>query len=306
MNEEFNLELLGKGAIPDIFDERDYKAEDVMGAVEPVDWNIPFQLPEPPNENQNSSDSCVSQSTSYLHWQLKGKNYSRRDLFSRIALEYGAQLRDGVKQICTTGQQTRDECVDPTPETPENMRIKSDKPDSAGMDDQELNYYVITGNNIDLVAQGIRDHKGVIFGVTGDNVGWSNPDYPIPPKPGAQTWGHALYGFGYGLKDGKKYILAKSSWCNTQHHVHYITQDYFEAGMTFNAWVVIPKIQETMTNSIIVKKDSEYGMYDPATSADGLITLMRNRGIQPPLNADGTLNWDAVNGMVGGTVVPKN
>lgn len=50
----------------------------------------------------------------------------------------------------------------------------------------------------------------------------------------------------------------------------------------------------TMTNSLIVKNGSEFGIYDPATSEDGLVTLMRNRGIPVPLTADGKLDWSKV------------
>jgi hypothetical protein len=48
----------------------------------------------------------------------------------------------------------------------------------------------------------------------------------------------------------------------------------------------------TMTNSLIVKNGTEWGIFDPATSPDGLITLMRNRGIPVPLKPDGTLDFD--------------
>lgn len=311
-DEPFDVSQLGKGVLPDVPDPRDFRAEAVLGASPPAVFDVEFRLPEPPDENQNSSDSCVSQGTSYYHWQLKGKNYSRRDVFSRIALAYGAYLRDGVKQICTTGQQTRDECPDPNPQTPQNMRVRSDKPDSSGMDDLEANYYVLSSNSIEMVAQAIRDHKGVLFGLYGDSRGgWADMTNPKPPKPNAVDWAHALYGFGFHRhSDGQRCIIAKSSWCygsgEGRHHEHHIREDYFKAGMTFNAWVVIPKEEEFMTNSIIVKNGGEYGIFDPATSEDGLITLMRNRGIKPPLKEDGTLNWDAVNGMVGGVLTPTN
>src|SRR5687768_8995973 len=97
---------LGTGLLQDPHDARDFSAAFVFGAQQP-DWTQEHRLPEPPNHNQRNSDSCVSHATSYLHWQLKGKDYSRRDLFSRIALGYGAFLRDGVKQVCATGQQTK-------------------------------------------------------------------------------------------------------------------------------------------------------------------------------------------------------
>ena len=51
---------------------------------------------------------------------------------------------------------------------------------------------------------------------------------------------------------------------------------------------------ESMTNSLIVKNGAEWGIYDPATSEDGLVTLMRNRGMDVPLTPDGKLDWTKV------------
>lgn len=56
-------------------------------------------------------------------------------------------------------------------------------------------------------------------------------------------------------------------------------------------YVLTPK---SMTNSLIVKNGSEFGIFDPATSEDGLITLMRNRGIPVPLTPEGKLDWSKV------------
>lgn len=58
-----------------------------------------------------------------------------------------------------------------------------------------------------------------------------------------------------------------------------------------------------MTNALLVKKGSEYGIYLPATTADGLISQLRNIGVEPPLNPNGTLNWTEVDKLVGGTVI---
>lgn len=49
-----------------------------------------------------------------------------------------------------------------------------------------------------------------------------------------------------------------------------------------------------MTNSLLVENGAERGLYLPATSEDGLITLMRNLGHPVPLKPDGKLDWDKV------------
>lgn len=307
------IKQLGKGVLLDPPDDRDYPLIFQLGAPEPIDWSQMYKLPEPPDANQRSSDACVAYSTSYLHWQFKRKDYSRRDVFSRIFLDYGAYLRDGVKQICTTGQQTQDECPDPPLPTKQNMRIKSQLSDAAGIDDLEANYFVVTHNSIDAIAQAVRDFQGCIFGVYGTDAGWSNLDNPTPPASlnDPNIWGHAIYAYGYHMHDGQKCIIAKSSWCTSTHDSHHIKENYFN-GFTMNAWCVIPKEDQFMTNSLLLKRQItgadgisyyEYGFYDPETTGDGLISDMRNRGIKPPLKPDGTLDWALVEGLVGGQIV---
>ena len=69
------IENLPKGALLDSPDERDYKVtSEMMGAVA-VDWSREFRLPDPGNEDQGSSDSCVAQAWSYYHHQLHSKEF---------------------------------------------------------------------------------------------------------------------------------------------------------------------------------------------------------------------------------------
>lgn len=65
--------------------------------------------------------------------------------------------------------------------------------------------------------------------------------------------------------------------------------------------VLTPKTK-TMTNSILVKRGSEYGFFDPATTEEGLTSMMLNRGIKPPQDASGKLIWSEVDKMVKGSV----
>jgi hypothetical protein len=232
------IEDFGKGAIPDKPDPRDFKFEEVMGAAQ-VDWSKPFQLPRPPANDQGISDSCVPHAWSYYHWQLHGKNYSRRDLFVRIALDYGAQIRDGGWQTVNNGQATKDEVSDPSPQTPQNMRDKSGTKQEFRDDDKEKEYRVIQDGSIDGVALAIEQGKGVVFGVIGTNPGWQDLTNPRPPLQSEAQWGHALYALGHHLHNGLKCILAMPSWAGVE--LHHIKENYFESGNTFNAWTLIPK-----------------------------------------------------------------
>ena len=315
--EDEPIEQLGKGAIVDPYDPRDYTAEIRFGAAEPIDWSKELRLEEPVDFNQGSSGSCVGCGTRNLHWQINPKDFSRRDIYSQIFIkpDGGAYLRDGVKLLCDIGNQTQDECPDPKNPTEALMRIKSSLPPSAGADDKEFAYFVVKNNLIDAVAQTVRDYKGSIFGVVGSNAGWSDKTNPRPPKSGEELWQHCIKAFGYHMHDGQKCIIAKSSWCRGSHHEHHIKENYFTSGNTFNAWCVIPKEEIMATNSIIVKRQVgtkenveaiwEYGIYDPDTAEAGLIGDLRNRGVTPPLKTDGTLDWEKLEQMVSGIIIPN-
>ena len=237
-------EIFGNGAIPDQPDSRDYKVNNVVGASI-VDWEQEYRLPEPPTFDQRGSDCCVACAWSYYHWQITGKTFSKRDLFCRIALSYGAIIRDGGLKIVKEGQADNKEVKDPLSPTASNMRDTSGTKAEYRIDDKQLNSFVLQDQTIDGVAWGIKEYKGVVFGVVGSNEGWVDKLNPRPPQFGEKTWGHALYAFGYHLHNGTKCIIAKSSWkASNEHH---IKQNYFQAlDMTFNAWTLIPK--ESMQN----------------------------------------------------------
>ena len=69
------------------------------------------------------------------------------------------------------------------------------------------------------------------------------------------------------------------------------------------------------TNSLIVKRQVgtnpdgspvwEYGVYDPDTAEAGLIGDLRNRGVTPPLKPDGTMDWEKLEQMVSGVIIPN-
>lgn len=247
MPEEIND--LGKGALPDKLDSRDFLFSSVVGAPT-VDFTQEFRLSEPPNENQRSSSSCVSHAWSYYHWQLKRKDYSRKDVYSQIFISPsgGAYLRDGGKIMTSKGQQLRSECPDPSLPTESTMRVRCANPDLA-LDDIEANYFLAT-DNIDTIGLCVRDYKGAVFGIFGNNSGWVDKTNPNPG--GESTWAHALYAFGYHMHNGMKCIIAKSSWCSGTHHEHHIKQDYFNSGKVFNAWVLVPKEELPMNQSKVV------------------------------------------------------
>jgi len=286
-----DISTLGKGAIPSPPDSRDYQFETVFGALQ-IDFSKEFRLPEPPNEHQGNSLSCVAQATSYLHWQLRHRDYSRRDLYSEIHLPNGgAYLRDGVARIANYGQATRDEVPDPKPETENGMRDASGVTREKQSSDKEKTYFSLGNNSIDLIATAVRDYYGAIFGVNGNNAGWSDLTNPKPPASGQVEWGHALYAMGYHMHSGQKCIIAKSSWCSNTHHEHHIKQDYFNANMTFDCWTLIPTEEIPMNpNVVIYKNGSEYQLAFKAVSEQGFAQQLLDAGC-PSLVKDGKPNF---------------
>jgi hypothetical protein len=250
-----DISQLRKGALPDPIDQRDYQASEVMGAPV-VDWNTPFKLPNPGDEDQGTSLSCVAHAWSFYHNQIHAADYSRRDLYARIFIpgSGGAFIRSGGEEITNRGQATRDEVPDPSPQTEMNMRDKTGVTEQAESSHKEMAYFVLPGD-IDSVAAAIKNYSGVVFGVTGSNPGWQDLSNPRPPKIGEETWGHALYAYGYHLHDGQKCIITKSSWCNSVLE-HHIKENYFITGFTFNPWTLIPKEQTMNQAKIVVSKKS--------------------------------------------------
>lgn len=285
-----NIEDLGQGAVEDTPDDRDFQVTPEMMGAANIDWTKEFRLPAPPDEDQGISDSCVAHAWSYYHWQLRGKPYSRRDLFARIALTYGAEIRAGGKELTSAGQATKDEVSDPSPQTPTNMRDKTGLDPAEQASDIELSYFVLPQQDITGVAWGVQAYKGVVFGVIGNNAGWQDMENPTPPSPNTVNWGHALYAMGSHLHNGQKCIIAKSSWCNSVKE-HHIKENYFNAGMTFNAWTLIPR-KDTMSNTTFVHKvgTSEYGFYVPATSEESIKDKALNYGVSLE-NSDGTVDF---------------
>jgi len=233
------IEHYGKGAIQ--LPEED--THPLFAAVPPVDFTKPYTVPVPPDTDQGQADSCVGHGWSSYHWQFTGKRMAVRSIFAYIAQGYGAAIADGGKRLINFGQQTFDEVPDPSPETPQNIRSRAGLDPVQAMQYDELASAPVPKSDINAIAAAIRVYDGVVFGVTGDNKGWTNMEVPEPPST-SSTWGHCLYAMAYHMhpnSDGtsEKCIIAKSSWCNTVKE-HHIRERYFNSGNTFNAYTLIP------------------------------------------------------------------
>lgn len=283
-----DIQHLGKGARRAPPDKRDFQIAghpSFAEALAAVNWNTPFILPEPPNEDQNGSSSCVGQAWSFYHWQLNQKNYSRRDLYSRIFLPGGgAYIRDGGLQIVKLGQATRNEVPDPSPETEIAMENKTGATPAAEASDRELDSFTVY-LDIDAWAAAIQAYKGIVGGLEGSDIGWHNLAEPWPPLPLQPLWGHALYFFGYHMHNGQKCVIAKSSWGTAgSTTVHHIKSNYFDSAHMFDAWTLIPRSIMQNQTKLVLGKDGKtvYKATPVATDFENLKKQASVEGIEVP------------------------
>ena len=274
------------GFYPDKEDTRDYQYDDFVAAaadVPEIDWDEGFDIERDlgitlKRESQNGSSSCVAQSVSSYAEVLnyvdtkKRVELSARDLYSRIHIPRGgAYLRDGVKTVVKRGISL--ESLVPSydegrPPSEEFMRVQSStvEADQVALKYKGKSYYAVAAG-IDRFARAIKDGHGLLMGFTGSNPAWSNQDVR-PPKDGENKWGHAVYGVGYGKKNGKKYIKFLNSWSEGwgDNGCGYVYEDYFKSEKVFSGWVLIDqpnKKEDSMRHVIDKNKDQWLVSDDP-------------------------------------------
>jgi hypothetical protein len=251
------IQDLPKGARRDPVDRRDFSVHFAAPAPTPVDWGNGSGLPRPTLIDQGSSDCCVACSWSYYHWQLRGQEFSRRDLFARIALSppgSGAYIRDGGLALVNQGQATETDLPDPVPETEANTRDNTGVTVVEELAWKEYNSFT-TAVDIESVARAIGLYRGVVGGVYGTNAGWADLTVPESPQPGemanldaliasGDVWEHALYLLDFHIHantDGsqEECIIAATSWPSAGIVEHHLRARYFTAGATFNPWTLL-------------------------------------------------------------------
>lgn len=214
------------GAFKSIQDNRDF--EFVGSASTPFDWEKGFDIEEElgfkiPVKSQGESKSCGGQAFSYYTQVLEAlysKTFEERSakfLYSQVALpEGGSRGRDICKIIYNQGS-AREAFLpsykDGKPLSEEEMVDTSNINDVVRQDAksaQSISYKNIKQISIDNVAIALRDNKGVVIGVSGENNGTWLTAFPTPPK--TAEWGHWLFVGKAKLINGKKYIGVLNSW----------------------------------------------------------------------------------------------
>ena len=234
-------------------------AMEVAGAVK-ANFDEPVGLPVPPDEDQGSSLSCTWQAFCYYFWQWTGIQLSRQDGYSRTHLSGGGgYLIDPFKMMMETGDGcfTREQHQDPNPQTEYNMTLIVNLPGEVRKK-FKIRFWYVPYNDIDAVAVAIKNWKGCVIGVNGNNPDWADGEHPNVPKPGTVAWAHALYLMDVGKDRGQDATIAKSSWCNWIKK-HYIIKDYYTSGNVFSPIAMEVKEIQFMEETLIINLRGAYG-----------------------------------------------
>jgi hypothetical protein len=287
-----SLENFGKGLPGDIKDPRDYQ---LLGAGRvTVDWSKPFSYPEPPDENQASSNSCTAQAIGYAIWQQIGEQMTRRDNYSRVALPsgVGAYALDAIKAF-QKGNTFRDVAVDPNPQTEAAMTQKVTVEEAGKRRTYKLSYWRPQQQDIDGIAWCIQNYKGVVGAVYGNNQGWANLSDPRPPQNGESMWGHFIHYFGYEMRNGQKAVKAKSSWCDGRKPtVHFINETYFNSLTGTFGWYII-QLEETENMFVqTINNKGKVGVVVYADTIENYKFLCKTYNVTPQVDEQGNITTD--------------
>jgi len=294
---------MGKGAVPDKQDWRDFDYErisEALGAPQ-IDWDKGYEVLESVGikvEDQNGSGSCVGQSWSKyaeVLERVENKNFtdlSAKFIYSQIFLPSGgAYLREGAKLVVNQGVAHEDH-LESYPSTEENMTRLGDITDEmrnhASVYKSKSYASIWHKNNIDIFAQAILENHGCVTGAYGTNAGWGKGfvEPPTEEEGRNNAWGHAFYCIGFNQIQGKKYIKFINSWGNGWGEMGYgyLSEDYFTSGNIFSAWTLVDlpnpvgeidmlkliKESETASEVFVVSGGKRFWVMEPDTLNAGI------------------------------------
>lgn len=239
------IENLGKGLVPHT-EERPPQLIG-MAALNEYDFRISTGLLTPPESDQGSSNSCTWHAFKKHFWAWTGIDLSAQDGYSRTHLPDGGGYLIAPYDITSTeGCYDSTQHPDPINQTEQNMIVKVDVP---GQKRRvfKVRRWIVPYNDINAVATAMKNWKGIVIGVNGNNDDWHDGNNPKPPKQVA--WSHALYCHDNKMLD-QKTLLADSSWCNWVKY-HNIREDYFKTSNVFSP--IAMEVQELhMDEQILV------------------------------------------------------
>lgn len=313
MPEEF-----GTGCIPDSYDPRDLKHEEVVGATPPPDYKAGFDVEKKlnikiPFKNQFSSLSCVGQGWAYyfatVHAAKTGvyDEVSAKAIYSQIFLpQGGAMIRDGGMLLVKFGAVLEKIISSYKSNDPADEAFMEDKswitPEVIAMAKTLQAMTIVSINpDMDSVASAIRDYYGVVLAVNGENNGtWSSNE----PQPPVNTiWRHCMYFGKFGLDKLNNFISSPNSWGtrNAKDELHpddwqKLRINWFSTNNVSNVWALIdkPLNKPTMPRLIKDANSPSVGFWIPALNETELLTKAKELNISIPTKANGSIDWTKV------------
>ena len=235
-------EDLKHGALPHTPDSRDFHYSEIAKSSAPFDWTQGIDVQPIRIKDQGSSESCGGQAWSYFMGVLKGDDRSAKFIYSQTAAPGGgSDGRTNCDLVVKQGDCQETLCTSNKPDgscDEEYMTNQGDITAQARTDattDEALSYAQVA-TDFDSLAQAIRDNKGVIIGIQGENNGTWTSTYPQPPVN--PTWNHWVWACKAKLLGGKKYIGFANSW-GTQvgdQGIQWISESYIP--FIFVAWTL--------------------------------------------------------------------
>lgn len=268
----------GHGAIVDTPDPRDFKYEGIAKSSAPFDWNTGYDVELDGKitiKDQGGSFSCGGQAWSYFMGVLKGDSRSAKFIYAQTAVPGGGSSGRSNSDLVVNQGDCQESILSSyeggLPPSEAYISNGSDigaKAKADALTDEAFSY----GNpsiNIDSLTQALRDNKGCIIGVYGQNNGTWTSAFPQPPL--SNDWAHWLYIGKAKLINGKKYLGACNSWGDKVGEAgwQWLGEEYIPH--LFSAWTLYCKATD-----FIFKTNMMFGQ-----TSDDIVQLQRRLGVNP-------------------------
>lgn len=254
------------GFYPNREDKRDFMFAAVMSEY-PLNWQEGFEvkcIDKLKIENQGKSLSCGGQSGAKYKEVLDfidvGElvDLSPKSIYGQIYLPSGGvytrDLADHIVNVGVNKEATVPSYKDGNPPDESFMRelTITDFIRREALIYKARKYYFV-GNNIDEMARAIEAGNGMIIGVWGHSSGWQTAD-PAPifgadKTIAIATWGHLMYAYGYGMRNGQKVIKVLNSWGKFwgENGKGYINEVYFKTPARYSNYLYSSLVQSGVT-----------------------------------------------------------
>ena len=221
-----------------------------------VDWTKPLSTFRLPIDNQGENSSCSGQggnkflTTERTSRGIPQERISAKSIYDPIAYPGGGTTVVALQnQIKLKGANLEsavpsyDALGNPLPEY--LMVNKSSQTPALIADAETRAGYTLydCGEDIESVAEAIRDYKAVIWEIQGQDNGTWTSSTPTPPSTRNPNplWNHFMCAYDYGMLNGKKVIAAYQSMGENwgDKGVQYFGEDYFDSGYMIDCFTFV-------------------------------------------------------------------